>query len=299
MEKHIPVLLREVVDGLSIQPDDHVLDMTLGDGGHSLAMTQHLTNKGLLIGIDQDSDILEIAREKLKGSSCKLIFETNNFSNAKTVLAKHKIQQVDKVLFDLGIRNGQIFGSKRGFSFKTEEPLLMTMKADLGPEDLTAEKIVNTWQEESIADILYGYGDERFSRRIARKIVEIRSERTIRTTFDLVDVINQAVPAWYKKRKIHPATKTFQALRIAVNDELGVLKQALATSFSYLRPNGRIAVISYHSLEDRIVKRFFKDRVQLGQGLVLNKKPVVPSREEIQANPKARSAKLRIFQRRI
>lgn len=177
------------------------------------------------------------------------------------------------------------------------EPLLMTMKANPGPEDLTALDIVNTWGEESLADVIYGYGQERFSRRIARGIVDARVKAKIQTTFDLVKIIEQAVPAGYRKGRLHFATKTFQALRIAVNDELRVLQTGLAEGFKVLKAGGRMSVITFHSLEDRIVKRFYKEKEKEGKARLINKKPIIAGEEELKNNARSRSAKLRILEK--
>lgn len=295
--EHIPVLKEEVLTGLDIQPADIVVDMTLGDGGHSLALCGRLSEKGALIGIDQDSRAINYARERLKDCGSTLYLEQANFEEIEDILHRHDITHIDKALYDLGLRTGHIEDTARGFTFKKNEPLLMTMKADPGPDDLTAKEIVNTWKEETLADIIYGFGEERFARRIARSIVQNREIKPIETTFDLIHIITTTVPSWYTRKKIHPATKTFQALRIAVNNELGVLEKSLEKTFEYLRQGGRIAVISYHSIEDRLVKRMFKGYVNDQQALLVHKKPIAPSREETIGNPKARSAKLRLLEK--
>lgn len=179
-----------------------------------------------------------------------------------------------------------------------DEPLLMTMKADQEPEDLTAFDVVNTWGEKSLADIIYGYGEERYSRKIAKAIVEAREKKEIKTSFDLVKIISDAVPAGYRRGRLHFATKTFQAIRIAVNDELGALQEGLQKGFQVLKQGGRMAVISFHSLEDRIVKKFYKNKEKEGQAKIINKKVILASSEEIKNNPRARSAKLRIICKR-
>ncbi|MEK7104808.1 MAG: 16S rRNA (cytosine(1402)-N(4))-methyltransferase RsmH, partial [Patescibacteria group bacterium] len=213
---------------------------------------------------------------------------------------------ISAIIFDLGLSSDQLENSGRGFSFMKDEPLLMTMKENPLPEDLTAIDIVNTWGEKSLADIIYGYGEEKFSRRIARGIVEARVKNKIETTWDLIKVIENNVPIAYRKghakgraRRLHCATKTFQALRIAVNDELGALQTGLEKGFKVLNRGGRMAVISFHSLEDRIVKRFYKEKQKKGEVILINKKPIIPKKEEIKNNPRSRSAKLRILEKII
>lgn len=293
---HEAVLLKETIDSLNISSKDIYLDGTLGGAGHFISVLE----KGvkLAIGLDRDEDAIARARANIeeKGFNNYLLFNEDYRMMDKTLI-KAEIDKVDKILLDLGISSDQLSVSGRGFSFLKNEPLLMTFKRFPLPNDLTAEKIVNTWDEENIADIIYGWGEERFSRRIARAIVERRQKAEIRTTFDLVEIIESAVPRSYRMGRIHPATRTFQALRIATNDELGSLKEGLTKGLSILNEGGRIAVISFHSLEDRVVKRFFIDEVKKGVGILINKKPIIASVEELKNNPRARSAKLRIFQK--
>jgi 16S rRNA (cytosine1402-N4)-methyltransferase len=219
------------------------------------------------------------------------------------VLEKHNIKKVDKVLFDLGYSSFEIDSDDRGFSFLHEGPLKMTYSQNPSETQLTAHDVVNSFQEENLADIIYGFGEEQFSHRIARGIVEAREIATIETTTQLAQIISDSVPKFYRhqnaggKSRIHPATKTFQAIRIAVNSELERLKIALKKSFELLDSEGRIAVISFHSLEDRIVKRFFKEKAKEGVASLINKKPIVPTQEELKENPRARSAKLRIIEK--
>jgi len=233
----------------------------------------------------------------LEHSKCEVILQKNNFRNLDKVLEKVGIKKVNAILFDLGFSSNQMNKSGRGFSFQKDEPLLMTFKENPTEEDLTAREIVNNWEENSIADILYGYGEEKFSRQIARKIVEIRKEKQIETTTDLVKIIEKTIPNWYKHKKIHFATKTFQALRITVNDEIDALKEGLNKALNILRKEGRVAVISFHSIEDRIVKQFFRNKKEEGVGAIITKKPIISNRDEILKNPRSRSAKLRIFQK--
>jgi 16S rRNA (cytosine1402-N4)-methyltransferase len=294
---HQPVLLQSVLDALAVQPTDVVLDATLGGAGHAQALALHLGEKGFFIGIDADSAALVRAEETLSAIKAKKIFVQTNFRTIAQVVADAPVEKVDKILFDLGFSSDQIELTGRGFSFMRDEPLLMTLSDDMSKDTLTAHTIVNTWGEESIADILFGWGEERFSRRIAKAIVTARKEKEISTTFELVDIIRSAVPASYRNGKIHPATRTFQALRIAVNDEIGALNDALHGARTALAPNGRVAVITFHSIEDRIVKNTFKDWQKEGLGTVLTKKPIAPTNEEVKENRRARSAKLRVFEK--
>lgn len=225
---------------------------------------------------------------------CDVTLLCENFRHIDRVLES---KTINAALFDLGTSVDQIKSSGRGFSFQTDEPLLMTLSAEKKDDTVTAEKIVNTWSEETIKTILEAYGDEPFSGRIARAIVEAREKKPIRTTFELVEVIKEATPKFYHFKKIHPATRTFQALRIAVNDEFQALREGLRKTFERLSPGGRIAVISFHSVEDREVKQYFRELEQKGLGKRITKKPIRPGREEILGNPKSRSAKLRIFKK--
>lgn len=291
MDRHISVLLHESTDGLALKEGSTVFEGTVGLGGHSRVLCEMIGKKGFFIGTDADQDSLAIAGERLKDLPCKKLFVCDNFRNIDVVLAQAGVEQVDAILLDIGLSNRQLEVAPRGFSFMRDEPLLMTFRSS--GEGLTAREIVNEWAEESIADIIYGYGEERYSRRIARGIVEARKIQPIETSGQLVEIVKQSVPKSFSR--INPATKTFQALRIAVNDELGALREGLAKGFARLTPGGRMAVISFHSLEDRIVKEFFRQKAQEGEGTLVTKKPIVPSDTEVKDNPKSRSSKLRII----
>src|SRR3989344_789988 len=246
---HKTVLLNETIEGLNLQNKSVVLDATFGGGGHSKAILEKYPNVKI-IALDQDKSVSKSLINP------RISFHNLNFRDLDKVLEKG----VDGIIFDLGLSSDQLENSGRGFSFIKNEPLLMTMKENPRPEDLTASDIVNNWGEKSLADIIYGYGEERFSRRIAKGIIETRKKDKIETTWDLVKVIENNVPAAYRKGRLHFATKTFQALRIAVNDELRTLQIGLRKGFEILEKGGRILVISFHSLEDRIVKRFYKEK---------------------------------------
>jgi 16S rRNA (cytosine1402-N4)-methyltransferase len=284
------------LETLDIQEDDTVLDGTLGGAGHAAAMCAKLGSRGTFIGIDADHDAVKRAEERLKTSVAKVVLVEGNFRNIGSYLGKHGIQSLDRAFFDLGWSSYQL-DAGRGFSFLNNEPLLMTFSSQVGDHTLTAGRIVNEWEESSLADILYGWGEEKFSRRIARAIVEARKEKDIASSAELASIIRGAVPAFYRKGRIHPATKTFQALRIATNDEMGSLKEGLHAAWTHLNSGGRLAVLSFHSVEDREVKNIMREWESRDEGKRVLKKPVQASREEIAANPRARSAKLRCIQK--
>ena len=290
---HKTVLLNETIDGLNLHDKSVVLDCTFGGGGHSLEILKRYPNVKI-IAIDQDAGAWDKAKSKFKDFKDRISFFNVNFNE----LDNFSNYLVDGIIFDLGLSSDQLENSGRGFSFMKDEPLLMTMKENPGPEDLTAKDIVNTWGEKNLADIIYGYGEERFSRKIAKGIVDTRQKKEINTTFDLVEILNNVLPGSYKKGRLHFATKTFQALRIAVNDELGMLQRGLEKGLDVLKINGRMSVISFHSLEDRIVKRFFKENEKEKKVILINKKVITASNEELKNNPRSRSAKLRILSRR-
>ena len=299
---HKTVLLNETVENLNLSKDSVVVDGTFGGGGHSALIAQTFP-KVKIIAIDQDKGAFKKAESKFEGLKANISFHNTNFREISSVLEKEGIEGVDGIILDLGLSSDQLENSGRGFSFMKDEPLLMTMKDDglpgglPSPEDVTAEDIVNTWGEENLANIIYGYGEEQFSRRIAKGIVEARKVAQIKTTFELVKVIMDSVPNLYKKGRIHCATKTFQALRIAVNDELGALTEGLTKGIEALKKDGRMSVISFHSLEDRIVKRFFKEKEKEGIIKIITKKPIIGTEKEIKENPRSRSAKLRVISR--
>jgi len=298
--RHDSVLMKEVLESLDVQAGDTVVDATLGGAGHFAAILAKLGEGGVIVGIDADSAAVERAREvyaddrRTTRPVAHLV--NDNFRNLARILERLGIGHVDTVLFDLGWSGYQI-AAPRGFSFSAEQdqPLLMTY----GEGGETAADIVNSSPEGELADLIFVYGEEHFARGIARAIVESRSHGRILTTDALVAAIKAGTPHWYHERKIHPATKTFQALRIATNDEIGALREGLAAALSALAPGGRLAVISFHSIEDRVVKNMLRDAALTGLGTMHPKKPVVPSRAEILRNRRARSAKLRVFERAV
>lgn len=293
---HIPVLLHEVVEGLAVQGGETILDGTVGGGGHSEAICASEAGKATIICLDADEDAIERSRERLSKAPCTFKFMQANFRNLDTALLELGISKVDRILFDLGLSSYQLADdSGRGFSFRGNEPLAMTFSKTPSTDELSAERIVNEWDEENIATIIESYGEERAAKKIAAAIVRERLLRPIRTTAELRGIIERALP---RRGKLHPATKTFQALRMTVNDELRALKEGLEKGWRVLGAEGRFAVISFHSHEDRCVKRFFREKAKREEGKIITKKPTVPSKEEVAANPRARSAKLRIIEKR-
>jgi len=317
---HEPVLLHEVVESLTgakrkVQGASWYLDGTLGGAGHASAMVKafEAQSKALnIIGLDQDPEAIERARNTFSTiKSGTAILENENFRNLDKVLDKHGIDKVDMILLDLGISSDELENSGRGFTFQKDEPLLMTM-GDPAQHPFTAKDIVNGWKEEDIANVIFAYGEDRFARRIAKAIVRYREKKSIETSMELAEIVKSAVPfigrgfggkGFGGKSKIHPATKTFQALRIAVNDELNALKEGLKKGFERLAPGGRMAVISFHSLEDRIVKEYFRNLNKKDGSkevaIILTKKPITAIDQEIAENPRSRSAKLRVIQKTI
>ncbi|NCS99070.1 16S rRNA (cytosine(1402)-N(4))-methyltransferase RsmH [Candidatus Parcubacteria bacterium] len=311
---HKSVLLKEVIENLQIKDNNIFVDATLGNAGHTKAILESGVTNLTVIGIDADEIAIEKSREVLEPwqTNNQILLETTYFDSLDKILEKYQLNYIDRILFDLGFRSDQVDDPTRGFSFLNEGPLDMSFQSSVGSvsdlskreNKLTASEIVNEWQEESLADIIYGFGGEGFSRRIAKAIVEAREKKAreekggkIETTTELAEIIKSAVPVFYRRAKIHPATKTFQALRIAVNSELERFKTALNIAYEKLSPTGRIAVISFHSLEDRITKRFFKEKAKAGEAKLIIKKPITATKKEITENPRARSAKLRIIEK--
>lgn len=281
----------EIIEYLDLKPGYVVLDCTLGAGGHSLDILQHITPSGRLIGIDQDKQILKIAKTRLKNyeKNCSLIY--GNFQDLDDILSSLKIDGVDAILYDLGVSLYQLDSPERGFSFMKEGPLDMRMDKNMR---ITAFDLVNNLSKEEIMKILWKYGQERYARRITSFIVERRKKHPISTTRQLANVVDEAVPFMRYRQRIHPATRTFQAFRIVVNNELEVLKISLSKAVNLLKNKSRVCVLSFHSLEDRIVKNIFRDLARHDTLEILTKKPIRPTSKEMKENPSSRSAKLRV-----
>lgn len=292
--QHITVLLDEAVDALALTPHSTVIDATLGSAGHAKAICAQLGKQGVYLGIDADPTAITAATPLLAAVKPRVHLAVGNFKDVATIAEAEGVEQVDAILADLGWRMEQFANGKKGFSFQVDEPLLMTF-GDPAAYLFTAYDVVNEWSEEQIATVIYGYGEERYSRQIAKAIVTARQDARIETTLQLVGIISAAVPAAYRRGRTNPATKTFQALRMVVNDELTVLEEFLAAALALLTPGGRLAVITFHSIEDRIVKHTFRSYAADGLCTITTKRPIVPSRDEVKQNPRARSAKLRII----
>lgn len=290
--QHKTVLLHEAVEALALSKDSIVVDATFGGGGHAKEIAKKLDERGCYIGID--ADVTALDRSKLDGFSPQVHLVHDNFKNITTILSSLHIEKVDAILADLGWRMEQFADGNKGFSFQHDGPLYMTFG---NPNDypFTVEDIINDWDEQVIADILYGYGEERFARRIAKAIVEQRQYSRITSTKALVEIVEGALPKAARHSKTHPVTKTFQALRIAVNEELSVLDIFIKNAFAHLKPGGKMCIITFHSIEDRVVKHSFRELKDSGLAILTPKKPIVPSREELKNNPRARSAKLRVI----
>lgn len=293
---HKPVLLQEFLNHIPAKENLVYVDGTLGYGGHASEVIKKCGNKIIVIGFDKDNIAINEARTKIEKLGIVPVIFNESFDKIKKEITNLNIKP-DVIFLDIGISSPQLDVSGRGFTFRYNEPLLMTMKDKIDKDTLTAKEIVNNWGEESLADIIYGYGEERYARRIAREIVVTRKIKEIETTFDLREIILKSVPNIYKKGKIDPATRTFQALRIAVNDELETLKRTLPDALEVLASGGRLIVISFHSLEDRIVKDTFKTFEDEGHGKRITKKPLIEVGDELRNNPRARSAKMRIFEK--
>lgn len=303
---HLPVLLEETVDNLITDPHGIYVDCTLGGGGHLRYLADHLAEDATIIGLDKDSDVLEQTRRLLSDLKATLI--QADFRNLRQVLQDLEIDFVDGIMMDLGVSSFQLDRAERGFSFHQDAPLDMRMNRE---QFLTARDIVNNFEEDEIRNILYRYGEEAYAGSISRAIVNYRKSKPIESTLELADIIKGAVPAKYRREK-HPARKSFQALRIAVNEELDALREVLPQVIEVLKPGGRLCVISFHSLEDRIVKHFMQEKAQTcicppsfpicvcehrAQLKMIQRKPILASAEECENNPRARSAKLRVAAR--
>jgi len=309
MFKHTTVLLKETVDGLNIKEDGIYVDCTLGGAGHSSYLLSQLSEQGHLIAFDQDDTALENAKEKLANYKGKVTLIKSNFRYLSEKLAEIGIDKVDGILFDLGVSSPQLDTPERGFSYHHDAPLDMRMDQQ---SDISAYEVVNTWTYEQLVKIFFRYGEEKFSKQIARKIESHRETQPIRTTGELVEIIKEAIPAPARRKGGHPAKRIFQAIRIAVNDELKVFEEAIEQSIELLKPEGRVSVITFHSLEDRICKSAFKEAAtppELPRNMpyipegyepkikIITRKPILPSEQELEENNRARSAKLRIAEK--
>lgn len=306
---HVSILLKECMEGLDIKPDGIYVDGTLGGGGHTFKLIQFLSG-GKVIGIDQDQDALEAATKRLAIFGGKFIPVHSNFSNIIEVLKELDINKIDGFLLDLGVSSYQLDEAERGFSYMNDGQLDMRMNQE---DEFSAYDVVNTYSEDELTRIIREYGEENWANRIAKFIVEARSEKPLETTYELVDVIKNAIPASARKDGPHPAKRTFQAIRIEVNNELKIIEKTIEDAVSVMNKGGRVAIITFHSLEDRIVKNTFK---RLAQGCIcppefpvcicnnkpkvkiISRKPILPSDREITENPRARSAKLRIAEKK-
>lgn len=280
---HIPVLLKETIECLDVKPDKNYIDCTLNGGGHTKEILKRNGPNGKVLGIEIDKEIFNKV-----GKQDRLLAVNDSYANLKEIVSENNFKNVKGILFDIGMSSYHVDEAKRGFSFQKDEPLLMNYN-----EGLSAEEIVNEWREDEIEKILKEYGEERFAKKIAKKIIERRKGEKIKSTLQLVSIIKEATPGWYHHGKTHFATRTFQALRIAVNDELNNFCSALPQALEVLDKGGRIAAISFHSLEDRIIKEFLKEKEKSGELKIITKKPIVPGEEEMENNPRSRSSKLR------
>ena len=307
--KHTSVLLEETVDGLKVKPDGIYVDATLGGGGHAYEVASRLSDKGRFIGIDQDADAIEAAGARLSGFGEKVTIIRSNYCDMKPRLHEIGIDKVDGIVIDLGVSSYQLDTAERGFSYRTDAPLDMRMDQR---KDKTAADIINHYSEQELYRIIRDYGEDRFAKNIAKHIVKARQEREIRTTGQLNEIIKAAIPAKVRATGGHPSKRTYQAIRIELNEELEVLNQAMDEMIDLLNPGGRLSIITFHSLEDRMVKNRFKTNEnpcicppdfpvcvcgRVSKGRVITRKPILPSREELEHNSRSKSAKLRVFER--
>lgn len=307
--KHVSVLLNETIDGLNINPDGIYVDGTLGGGGHAYEVCKRLSDKGRLIGIDQDGEALEAAREHLKEFEDKITLVRSNYCEIDTILKDLDIDKVDGIVLDLGVSSYQLDNLERGFSYKSDAPLDMRMDQR---QVKTAADVVNTYSENELFRIIRDYGEDKFAKNIAKHIVMERQKKPFETTAQLSEVIKHSIPMKFQNKGGHPAKKTFQAIRIEVNKELTVLRDSIDKMIELLNENGRICIITFHSLEDRIVKTKFRENEnpctcppdfpicvcgKVSKGKVITRKPIVPGDKEITENKRAKSSKLRIFER--
>jgi len=293
---HKPVMLQEMINYLNLKPGQIIVDATMGLAGHSLRILEHILPGGRLVGIDRDQESLEVAKRELDKFSGSCEFVHSNFMDLDKVMENLNIQKIDGILFDLGVSSFQLGDPNRGFSFQNEGPLDMRLDRS---SYISAYDLVNNLNEEEISALLWNFGQERWHNRIARHLVQERQKHPITTTLELSDVVMRAIPYKYRNYRIHPATRTFQAVRIAVNRELETLGEALHKAVELLDYSARICVISFHSLEDRIVKFAFRRLASQGKIEIITPKPLIPGLSEVQENPSSRSAKFRVAQKAI
>jgi len=306
---HIPVLLNEVIENLNIKTDGIYIDGTIGGGGHSYEIAKHLKTAGILIGIDQDINAINASKLKLKDCNKNVVIINDNFKNIKKIIHNRQISHVDGILLDLGVSSHQLDEEERGFSYMKDAILDMRMDMD---NTLTAKIIVNDWTEEEIYKVIWSYGEEKWAKRIASFICKERLKKRIETTYELVEIVKAAIPASARRKGPHPAKRTFQAIRIAVNDELGILEQAVEVGVEVLKTGGRFCIITFHSLEDRIIKSIFNKLEnpcicpprapicicgKVPSLKIITRKPITASAEEVEKNPRSRSAKLRVAEK--
>ncbi len=291
---HIPVMCGEIINYLNLAAGKTIVDATIGMGGHSLKIIERISPGGKLIGIDRDEDAIKTARSRLGDYSASCNFVYGNFIDVDKILSDAGVQKVDGILLDLGVSSAQLDDPLRGFSFQNEGPLDMRLDRN---SYISAYDLVNNLNEDELSELLWNFGEERWHNRIARYLVKEREKHPISTTLELSQAVSRAIPYKYRHYRIHPATRTFQAVRIAVNRELESLEIVIRKAVELLKNNGRICVISFHSLEDRIVKFSFRDFAAKGLLKIITPKPLVPADEEIRQNPKSRSAKLRVAER--
>ncbi len=290
---HTPVLTKEVLQYLDVQPDENVIDGTVGNAGHAKLLLEKNSPFGKLLGIDADAGQIANARRQTHEFNERIILVNDSYANIKEIVERVRLKPIHAILLDLGYSSWHMAQSGKGFSFLKDEPLDMRY----GSGELTATKIVNEYKEKELEHIISEYGEEKYAKQVARFIVRHRKAGEIKSTFDLVAVIEEAIGQKYRSQNIHCATRTFQALRIAVNGELDNVQKVLPQALEILAPGGRLAVVSFHSLEDRIVKNFFKQEEQRGGVIVLTKKPVEALDGEVLENPRSRSAKLRVIKK--
>lgn len=307
--EHKSVLLEETVNGLNIRPDGIYVDGTLGGGGHSYEVCKRLGQSGSIVGIDQDEAAIEAAGIRLKDFGEKVTIVRSNYCDMKSRLHELGIDKVDGIMLDLGVSSYQLDTAERGFSYREDAPLDMRMDRR---QEMTARDIVNTYSEMDLFRVIRDYGEDKFAKNIAKHIVMARAEKPIETTGELTEIIRHSIPMKYQKKSGHPAKRTFQAIRIELNKELDVLRNSLDEMIEILNPGGRLCIITFHSLEDRIVKSAFKKNEDpcvcpshfpvcvcgnVSKGRVITRKPILPSEEEMEENSRSKSAKLRIFER--